>query len=303
VLKNFVKDYLSYSRRERNGIILLITIILIIIIAYLLLPFININQEFNLSEYESEIEDFERSLKPANKEKIYNTNAISGITDYDNYQLFRFNPNTVNIDDLKKLGFNENVISNIVKYRKKDGCFHKKEDLLKIYGMDTSLFYRLFPYMYFDKNIINIIHGEEDVNNPVNKYYKPVNINMADTQLISELLGTNNLFPARIVKYRNLLGGFVNKNQINEIYGLNRMQINLIINNIIIDTALIRRININNADEQILGRHPYLNKYYARAIIKYRNFAGEIKRINELSVNNILPENIFYKIKPYLSVN
>lgn len=299
---NFLKDYFSYSRRERNGIILLLAIIFTIIIAYLLLPLININQEFNLEKYESKLEDFEKSLVPVNKKRSYDIKKKSGINNNDTYQLFRFNPNNVNFNDLRKLGFKEHVIRNIIKYRSKGGCFRRKEDLLKIYSIDTSLYYRLINYIYFNNSDSINTNPEGSVNSPSNNK-GPVNINKADTHLISELFGTENILSERIIKYRNLLGGFINKNQLDEIYGFNSKQHNLIINNVYIDTTLIRKININKTDEQTLVRHPYLNKYYAKAITKYRNFTGEIKSINELSVNNILPEKIFLRIRPYLSVN
>ncbi len=303
MLRNFLKDYFSYSRRERNGIILLLAIILIIIIAYLLLPLININQEFNLEKYESKLDDFEKSLEPVNKRNLYDIKKKSDINNDDKYQLFRFNPNSANINDLRKLGFTEQVIRNIIKYRSKGGCFRRKEDLLKIYSIDTSLYYRLVHFIYLNHNDSINTNQEESVSSPVNKNNVPLNINKADTHLISELFGTENLLSERIIKYRNLLGGFTDKNQLDEIYGFKSKQYNLIINNVFIDTTLIRRININKADEQTLDKHPYLNKYYAKAIIKYRNFTGEIKSINELSVNNILPENIFFRIRPYLSVD
>ena len=300
---NFLKDYFSYSRRERNGIILLLAIILIIIIAYLLFPLLNINQEFNLEKYESKLDDFEKSLVPVNKKNSFGIKKKSDINNNDKYQLFRFNPNTANISDLRKLGFKEQVIRNIIKYRSKGGCFRRQEDLLKIYSIDTSLYYRLVHFIYLNHNDSINTNPEESLNSPVNKNNEPVNINKADTHLISELFGTENLLSERIIKYRNLLGGFVNKNQLDEIYGFNSKQHDLIINNIFIDTTLIRKININKTDEQTLVRHPYLNKYYAKAITKYRSFTGEIKSINELSINNILPENIFFRIRPYLSVD
>ena len=303
MLKNFLKDYFLYSRRERNGIIILLAIILIIIIAYLLLPFVNINKEFNYKEYESKLKDFEKSLKPLNKQKLYDVKENSGI-DYKNQpELFGFNPNTANRTDLKKLGFSEHVIRNIIKYRNKGGYFHKQEDLLKIYGMDTSLFYRIAPCIYLNQNDTNSMSVEEYGYNTATEYYKDININKADRHMISELLGIEDLLSERITKYRNLLGGFTSKNQFNEVYGIKKKQYYLIANNVFIDTTSIRKININKTDEQTLSKHPYLNKYYAKAIMKYKNYAGEIKNINELSVNNILPENIFCQIKPYLLAN
>ncbi len=303
MLKNFLKDYFSYSRRERNGIILLLAIILIIIIAYLLLPLINSKQEFNIEKYDSKLDDFEKSLVPAGKKKSYGIKKRLDINNNEKYQLFRFNPNTANINDFRKLGFKEQVIRNIIKYRNKGGCFRRKEDLLKIYSIDTSLYYRLVHFIYVNPyDSINTNPGEFP-DSQFNKNNGPVNINKADTHIISGLFGTENLLSERIVKYRNLLGGFVNKNQLDEIYGFNSKQHNLIINNIFFDTTLIKKININKTDEQTLVTHPYLNKYYAKAITKYRDFTGGIKSVNELSVNNILPENIFFRIRPYLSVD
>jgi competence protein ComEA len=303
MLKNFLKEYFSYSRKERNGIILLLAIVFIIIIAYLLLPLININQEFNLEKYESKLDDFKNSLENVSKQKSYETKTKTDINNNDEHQLFMFNPNTANVNDLRKLGFKEKVIRNIIKYRNKGGYFQRKIDLLKIYSIDTFLYYRLVNFIYLNHNDSTDTYGEESSCSTVNKNNGLFNINKADTHLISELFGTEDLISERIIKYRNLLGGFVNKKQFDEIYGLRSEQHNLITNNVFIDTTLIRRININKTDERTLDKHPYLNKYYAKAIIKYRDFKGEIKSINELSANNILPENIFFRIRPYLSVD
>jgi DNA uptake protein ComE-like DNA-binding protein len=302
MIKNFIRDFFSYSGRERNGIIFLLTIILLIIAAYLLLPFIIINQEFNIEKYKSKIRDFELSLEPLNKQKSNDTKNNEDKNNCEKPGLFRFNPNKAGINDLKMLGFNQQVIDNLIKYRYKGGYFYKKADLLKIYGMDTSLFYRLIPFIELNNDNQKKINPKENNDSQFNKHYPPLNINKANADLIREILGADSLLSERIVKYRNLLGGFANKKQLDEIYGFNINKYNLIINNLFIDTTLILKMNINKSDEQTLVRHPYLNKYYARAIIKYRNFTGEIRNINELSVNNILPENIFFKIKPYLSV-
>ncbi|UCH14021.1 MAG: helix-hairpin-helix domain-containing protein [Bacteroidales bacterium] len=249
MLKNFLKDYFSYSRRERRGIITLLAIILVIIFIHLLLPYININQNFNYEEYENQLKDFEKSLKPLNRQKQYDAKEYSGMSYGNQHKQFRFNYSATGINDANSIQDEE-------------------------YGSDIAT----------EDAVI-------------------VNINNADRHIISGLLGKEDLLSERIIKYRNLLGGFTSKNQLNEVYGIKKYQYYLIANNVFIDTTLIRKININSADEQILNRHPYLNKYYAKAIMKYKKFAGEIKNINELSVNNILPENIFCQIKPYLSVN
>ena len=81
---------------------------------------------------------------------------------------------------LRKLGFKEHVIRNIIKYRSKGGCFRRKEDLLKIYSIDTSLYYRLVHFIYLNHNDSIDTNPEESINSPFNNK-GPVNINKADT--------------------------------------------------------------------------------------------------------------------------
>ena len=303
MLTDFFKNYFAYSRGERNSIIILLVIILLLITANLLLPAVINNQEFNYKEYESELNDFEKSIKSPDRQKLNDINKNTRKKKDNMYQLFRFNPNTADINELNKLGFNEQVIRNIIKYRTNGGCFHKKEDLLKIYGMDTSLYSSLVSYIYFDQDGLSHLPEEGYRNNATIDNYILIDINKADGHLLIESLGLEKNISERVIKYRNLLGGFSDKNQFNEIYGVTKAQCALLADNVFIDTTLIRKININRANEQTLDRHPYLNEYYAKAITKYRKFAGEIKKINELSVNNILPGNIYFQVRPYLSVN
>jgi len=302
MLSDFLKNYLTFSRRERNGIIILLAIMLLLIIANLLLPAVISNKKFNYKEYESELDDFEKSIKSLNSEKPKDINADT-LKNKDNiHQMFRFNPNTVNKNELTKLGFSERVIRNIMKYRNKSGYFYRKEDLLKIYGMDTSLYNSLVSYIYFNQDRLQHL-PEQEYNNEAIDGNEAININKADLRLLTKSLGLGEKLSERVIKYRNLLGGFSDKNQFNEIYGITKEQYDLMAGNVFIDTTVIRKININQANEQLLARHPYLSDYYAKAITSYKKFTGEINNINELSTNNILPEKIYLQIRPYLSVN
>ena len=130
-----------------------------------------------------------------------------------------------------------------------------------------------------------------------------ININKADTFLLRKVLRIESLLSEKIIKYRNLLGGYYNNIQFKEISGIEDEQFNLLVRKVFIDTTLIIKININKTDERTLKKNPYLNIYHSKAILKYKNFTGEITSINELVNNKILSEDVFFKIRHYLSLD
>ena len=54
----------------------------------------------------------------------------------------------------------------------------------------------------------------------------------------------------------------------------------------LIPAALIK-LNLNTAAEKELARHPYIGKYAAAGIIRYRTEVSGIKNMNELKINGI----------------
>ncbi len=269
-----------------------------------MMPLIFTHQYFDYSEYEKELAAFERSLTPVEKKAFGTSGVKKSRHGNKKFTAFKFNPNTVCVNDLEKLGFSERVIQNIIKYRTKGGVFYKKSDLLKIYGMDTSLYCSLNTYIYPDEHVTKKQREKINSSNITDKDSSVlIDINNTDTHPLCELPGIERLLPEKIIRYRDLLGGYYSNTQFKEIPGIQDEQFKLLINKVFIDTASINKININKTDERTLEKHPYLNKYYSKAILKYRNFTGMIVHINELLNNKILPEDIFYKIRPYLAAD
>ena len=60
---------------------------------------------------------------------------------------FRFNPNTVSLEDLMRLGFSEKQAQSILNYRAKGGRFRRPADFAKSYVVADSVFDRLEPYI------------------------------------------------------------------------------------------------------------------------------------------------------------
>ena len=128
-----------------------------------------------------------------------------------------------------------------------------------------------------------------------------IDINSCDSTELLSLPGIGQVLSARIVRFRNLLGGYVSTEQLQEVYGLSPETFNIIKNMVMVDTTLIDKINVNSADFRRFSRLPYFERQEINDLLRYRNENGQILNISELIENNILSEEKAIKVKPYLN--
>ncbi|MEL7005225.1 MAG: helix-hairpin-helix domain-containing protein [Bacteroidota bacterium] len=129
----------------------------------------------------------------------------------------------------------------------------------------------------------------------------PFDINKSDTTVLKKVRGIGSVLSNRIVKYRDLLGGFVDHAQLQEVYGLKDSVI------MALDTLAIieeeykpKTIEINSVDEWQLARHPYLNKRQAKAILNYKNQHGNFNSVKDLSNIKLLDSTTISRLSPYM---
>jgi DNA uptake protein ComE-like DNA-binding protein len=102
------------------------------------------------------------------------------------------------------------------------------------------------------------------------------------------------------MEYRNRLGGFLSKEQLKEVYGLDEEKYSHIKAQVSIDPARISKIKINQVDFEGLRRFPYLTNKQTNAIIQYRNQHGNYNSIADMRNIVILDDVILRKIEPYI---
>ncbi|HUX95309.1 MAG TPA: helix-hairpin-helix domain-containing protein [Bacteroidales bacterium] len=129
---------------------------------------------------------------------------------------------------------------------------------------------------------------------------KIVDINRCDTSELIRLPGIGPVLSVRIIKYRNLLGGYYSKEQLREVYGLPPETYEKIKDMVKADTMLIKYIEINTADYRKLSRMPYLERGDVNAILKYRELKGKIHSVSELVENKVISKEKALKVRPYL---
>ena len=172
-----------------------------------------------------------------------------------------------------------------------------EEDLKKIYGMNLQLYENLEPYVRIRENT----SGKSQVVS-ADKSAVRIDINLADSSELENLPRIGPVLARRIVRYRSLLGGFYETNQLTEVYGVSDSLSRMVTKYILADSTMIRKLNLNEASEKELASHPYIGKYVAKGIISYRLKVHAIKEIDELVENGLVSTADMKRLKNYLFI-
>lgn len=211
-----------------------------------------------------------------------------------------FDPNTASVEALTTLGLTPAVARTIIRYREKGGRFFQPEDLRKIYTLSEADYTRLQPYIRIVA--ANRKEQEHTYSSYTPKTNHPIDMNTADTAVWRLQKGIGPAFAARIVSYRDKLGGFTSREQLQEVYGLPDSTYHNLLPYLRLSTTTIRKINVNKATEQELAAHPYINLRMATAIIRLRKDIGAYTQIEDLRMLPLINEENYRKIAQYLTV-
>jgi competence protein ComEA len=221
--------------------------------------------------------------------------------------MFHFNPNAIEQAEMKALGFSAALANRITNYRKKGGHFRIKADLLKIYGMDSSFYQRMYAYIDLPASYETVgkNHALPFPNQMTTHVDRPAlkafDLNLADTTQLKTIKGIGTKLSARIIKYRDAIGGFVDVGQLKEVYGLDTAVIGILREKAFITTEFRpRKLQINASGEKELSAHPYFSGSAAKAIVAYRFQHGDFTSVDDLRKISALKSETIQKIAPYL---
>jgi DNA uptake protein ComE-like DNA-binding protein len=323
-MKNSWKDYFTFSKSDRRAIIVLLVIIVCILTARYLyhpqkkLPAKDAQLDAEIAELKNspvakdsfgKTEEWEETYKPSV--------AASALT--TEIQPFYFDPNTLDAEGWQRLGIRPKTIQTIINYRSKGGKFRRPEDIGKIYGLRKQDAEMLIPYVrietapeqkYSQKENYSTTTPQamapQEYSKPIPKSErtkKPIDINAASVDEWKTLPGIGDVLSARIVKFRDKLGGFISIEQVQKTYGISDSTFTLIKPYLQLSaSSQVKKININAVSEQELSGHPFVSRGVARAIIGLRDKMGQFKSVDDIRKIAFISDEMYANMAPYLTV-
>lgn len=162
---------------------------------------------------------------------------------------FRFDPNTVSVEDLCRLGFTFKQAQSIDNYRKKGGRFRRKADFAESYVVSDSIYKRL----------------EEFIDIPL------IDLNTADSSAFDALPGIGGWFASKIIEHRKALGGYSYPEQLMDIYRFDQEKYDGLSDLVTVSPEHMKPYPLWTLPADSLRKHPYIgDDETARAIVLYR---------------------------------
>lgn len=204
-----------------------------------------------------------------------------------------FDPNTMDLEGWKNLGFSEKQAQVIINYRDRNlrGSFKTLDDIERCFVISSEKFQEMKPYIVLksESMIAQPTSSSGTNNNFTTKStdqktdFSKTNLNEITFKQLVEF-GFDEKSAASLIGFRNKLGGFVNKDQILESYNIDRDLAQKLVNQSPLNTDQIQKYSLMDAPESWLKSHPYF-KYYADKIIYYRiSYTNENKFFRSMKV-------------------
>jgi competence protein ComEA len=163
-----------------------------------------------------------------------------------------------------------------------------------------------FAEAVYDTGVIsknNSVTGFRERKEKYKKRTTLLDLNTCDSASLESLPGIGPVLSVRILRYRNLIGGYISVNQLKEVYGLPEETYEKISSMLFADTMIVRKIRINEADYKEMIRHPYFKREEVSGIVKYRDLKGNIKNVEEMIENRLISPETGKRIRSYLDFN
>ncbi|MCX6258016.1 MAG: helix-hairpin-helix domain-containing protein [Bacteroidia bacterium] len=289
----FLKDYFSFSRNEKNGILVLLALIIVLMI------FPYIYKRFHKNENLSFVRF---SIKADSSLSEYTGNNKSGFKNGKgnrNDSLFPFDPNHLQAQDWQSFGLTEKQTAVILNYLDKGGRFHEPEDLKKIYGFPEKLYDKMESYIEIkDHKDKKTAYKTQKPRSP--EYFSFDPNTASDQDLLN--LGLSEKQTAVIRKYLSKGGRFYKKEDFKNIYSIGdelyqKLEPYISIEANCTDKKPVKPdpagpVDINLADTTALMQIRGIGKAMAMKIINYRDRLGGFTHLEQLKeITGITDDN------------
>ena len=297
-MKNFIKEYFNFSKREQNGMLVLFAILLVLIGANIFVSVHKSNPKVDFSDFETEIDSF----------------LVYQQTHFDDSELFAFDPNTASREDLLRLGLSPKSVNGIMNYREKGYKFYKPEDITRVRTLKPEEYEVIKDYIVIERQQYSTNYSRNDY-----RYEYRDNDNAQPTELFDfdpntatkdelERLGFKTWQAENIVKYRSKGGRFKQPSDIAKIHGVDADFAEKLMSYIKIESQSQTAsydilVNVNTATASDFQKLKGIGEAYSKRIVAYREKLGGFIAVEQVREVYGMTDELYNSILPSLKVN
>ena len=292
---NKLKSLFVFTSDQRKGIFALLFFIIALQFAYFFV-------DFSIPTNEDPEEQKWLSLQPqvdsmkmdiANKRPkmyLYNPNFI---TDYKGY----------------KLGMSVDEIDRLLAFRKENKYVNSSQEFQNVTKISDSLLNVMSPYFKFPDWVNKKKEYKAFKKYPNQAFAKKekivlIDINQATKEDLIKIYGIGEAISVRILKQKEVLGGFVSMEQMKDVWGLSPEVIENLNSHFKVSVLPnFKKIDINNASLKELSQFYYFKYPLAKENVTYRSMKGNISNIEDLTKIKGFPVDKAKTIELYLAFN
>ena len=305
-----LRKWFSFSKGERVAIITILALILLLILACVFRPSRQSLTDESLHNLDSLLALRQEAIELQQQQQAEKPQEVAEL------HPFPFNPNTLTEEEWLQMGLTDRQVRNIMNYKAKGGKFYSKNDLGKLYTISEEEFAQLEPFIVLPevargKNTNTKATSQSGVSTgsttaatalAEKKAIPIVDLNTVDSTTLVELPQIGPYTAVRIIEFREKLGGFIDKEQLRDVKGMDDARFAAIQPYINLAAVEIRKVDVNRADFKTLVHHPYLNYEQVKRIVNQREKRGMIKNWEQLEsllmeegeVNPLLEQYVKY---------
>ncbi len=291
-MNNF-KSHFKFNKQERSGIFFLLLIIILLQVGYFVFRSFPMDESLN---------SFSADVETQAKIDVLKQEALQK----GSIKIYPFNPNFITDYKGYTLGMSVEEIDRLHNFRSKNTYVNSSKEFQKVTQISDSLLNVISPYFKFPEWIKNSKQYSANSKRYTKPNSEPVvikDINLATAKELRSINGIGEKLSARIIKFRDRLGGFLVNEQLYDVYGLEPQVVDRVLKQFkVLEVPLIKKININSASIEELQKLIYLQKKVAIGIVDYRNDNGTIVSFEELIKIEDFPVDKIDRITLYLSL-
>ena len=288
-----MKSHLTFSKKQRNGIFLLLLLIIVFQCIYLFVDFSSKDIKVNNDEFElfqNEIDSLRLVEIENRKPKTYPFNP-NFITDYKGYTL----------------GMTNEEIDRLLKFREQNKWVNSVKQFQEVTKVSDSLLNIISPYFKFPDWVTNPKSKSTNTytnNNKPKSFEQKMDLNTATASQLQKVNGIGEKLSERIIKFRNkFIGGFIADVQLQDVYGLSPEVIERVKQQFTVKTPRqFQKINLNSATIEQLVTIQHIDYDVAHNIVEQRILREGYKALTELLKVKDFPVNKIEIIKLYLTL-